>query len=479
MNSREPTPKSTQSKRTHFFRNDAMGDADTVALSNLIKSGSVSKQEVVASAIDRARDMNPVCNAFVSESFDRAMSESMRPDDKVFSGIPTFIKDTDDIIGSPTFVGSAATSNKIAVSDSDLVRQFKTLGFVNLGKSSTPEFGLTGTTEPVKFGPSRNPWNTDHSTGGSSGGAAALVASGVVSIAHANDGAGSIRIPASCCGLVGLKPTRNRLAQIEASKTMPVNILHQGIVTRSVRDTAAFYTAIENAGLANPALPMIDSVDHPIQRRLRIALLTETSGTPVDGDCVDAAQKAAKICESLGHHVDSIAHPFDPQVMEDFFLYWSWMAFMVKNFGKLLVDRSFNKSKLEPLANGLSSEFFKNIHRFPFIVCRLKKFARTYAKFFNKYDVLLTPTLGHAPPKLGYLSTELDFDTAFDRLKTFLPFTPYQNISGAPAITLPITNNAAGLPVGVQFASKYGEDRLLLELALELEKANPWKKITD
>lgn len=479
MTSKTMRERSEQVSRIHSFSNDGMGDHDAVALAELIKTNSISSEEITTAAVQRAKSVNQHCNAIVSESFESAIAASRKNTSGIFAGVPTFIKDTDDIIGSPTTVGSNAVPDKIATEDSNLVKQFKALGFINLGKSSTPEFGLTGTTEPVRFGPARNPWNTNHSTGGSSGGAAALVASGVVPIAHANDGAGSIRIPASCCGLVGLKPTRNRLAAVEASRFMPLNILHQGIVTRSVRDTAAFYSGIESVGMANTALPKIGNVTGPGKKRLKIALLTEASATEVSSDCVQAAHHAARICEDLGHTVEPVKMPFNEQVLEDFFIYWAEMAFAIKHLGRWVIDRKFDKSKLEPLAHGLSKEFLKNIHRFPMIVYRLKKFSQVYAKFFDGYDILLTPTLGHAPPSIGYLSTEENFEIAFERIKTFLPFTPYQNISGAPAITLPIENNSEDLPIGVQFATRYGEDRLLLELAFELEQVNPWKKITD
>ncbi len=464
------------------FSDDVLADHDATALKQMINSGEASVLEIVEASIARAEKVQPQLNAVISESFDSAREKAKQVTRQslsgVFSGIPSFIKDTDNVKGLPTTFGSLAAPRTLAKKNSKFVDQYESVGFINLGKSSLPELGLTGTTEPVAFGPAHNPWHEDYSTGGSSGGAAALVAAGVVPIAHANDGAGSIRIPASCCGLVGLKPTRSRLVNVDGSGIMPVNILHQGVVTCTVRDTVAFYRGAESY-YKNPKLPSMGGVTHGIKRRLKIALVTTSSGASIHKDCVDSAHNAAKLCESLGHQVEVVQFPFSEDVLRHFYNYWGFMAFALKNFGSSLVGKGFDKSKLEPLSHAFSDRFYRAKFTLPSMIYNLKKFSQQYSKFFEEYDILLSPTLATPPPKLGHLSTEIEGETAIQRLVDFIPFTPFQNISGAPAISLPMGVSQQGLPIGIQFAAAYGQDKLLLELALELEQAMPWASLSN
>jgi amidase len=371
-------------------------------------------------------------------------------------------------------MGSRALPNKPADASSRFVKQFLSVGLVNLGKSTLPEFGLTATTESLMTGPTRNPWNPDYSTGGSSGGSAALVAAGVVPLAHGNDGGGSIRIPAACCGLVGLKPSRSRLADAEGSEKMPINIVCQGVISRSVRDTAAFY-AVAEKHYRNPDLPEIGLVQNPGKERLRIGLFTDTpDNTPIHSDSVEAVVTAGRLCEDLGHHVDRISCPFNKQAMGDFLIYWGMLAFYIYHFGRKLFKTDFDRKKLESWTLGLSLFFRKNLLKTPHIIRSLKKFSNQYEKIFSEYDILLTPTLSHAPPKIGYLGPEVSFETHFERIRQYAAFTPPQNIAGAPAISLPLGFSRNGLPIGIQFAAAYGQEKRLLELALELEEARPW-----
>ena len=459
------------------YCNDVLGDLDGVDLAELIKAGDIKAVEVIEAAITRAQKVNPMINAIATKNFEQAFSQAGNSMEAPFGGIPSFIKDTDDVKGLPTFFGSRAISNKPADESSKFVMMYETMGFINLGKSTLPELALTGTTEPLATGETRNPWNLDHSTGGSSGGAAALVASGVVPIAHGNDGGGSIRIPAACCGLVGLKPSRGRLPSRDGSDKMPINIVSHGILSRTVRDTAAFYAAAEKY-FSNPELPEMGFVKYPGKQRLRIALVTDAPYFSPEHYSSNAhVVEIANVCEELGHKVEEIPFPFQVQVMDDFFIYWAALAFSFHHFGEKIVKNTIDKKKFEKFTLGLSHYYRKNILRTPFVLRRLRKFSQQYEDFFNKFDIILSLTASSSAPKLGYLSTELDFNIAFERLKEFIPFTAYQNIAGAPAISLPLGKSKDGLPIGIQFAASYGQDKQLLELAIEMEEARPWSRL--
>ncbi|MCP4115101.1 MAG: amidase [Desulfobacteraceae bacterium] len=459
------------------YCNDVLGTLDGVELAELIAAGEIKAVEVVEAAIARARKVNPSINAIATETFEQALVQAGQIIiNAPFGGVPSFIKDTDDVAGVPTRFGSRAVSERPAATSSKVVSQFNAMGFVTLGKSALPELGLTATTEPLVNGPTRNPWNLDHSTGGSSGGSAALVAAGVVPIAHGNDGGGSIRIPAACCGLVGLKPSLGRLPNRDGADKMPINLVSHGILSRTVRDTAAFYAGAEKC-YANPELPGIGLVTHPGKQRLRIALVTDAPCfSPENSSAVDQVIKAGKVCEELGHKVEEVPFPFHKQVMDDFFFYWAALAFSFHHFGHKVTGSPIDKNKLEKFTFGLSRHYRNNILKTPFVIRRLRKFARAYESFFEEYDILLSLTASDASPELGYLGTELDFDIAFERLKKFIPFTAYQNLAGAPAISLPLGQSRDGLPVGVQFAAALGQEKRLLELAFELEQAMPWPR---
>lgn len=458
------------------FCDDALGASDGVELAGRIQSGEIRASEAVEAAIARAERVNPSLNAIATPLFDSARAQAARSREGLFAGVPTFIKDNDALAGAPVYNGSRTLSATPSESNSPFVEQMLSFGFVSLGKSTMPEFGLTGTCESLLHGPTHNPWKQGFSPGGSSGGSAALVASGVVPIAHANDGGGSTRIPASCCGLVGLKPSRGRLLDMKGAGLVPVRILHQGMLSRTVRDTALFYLAAER-GYRNRKLPELGLVTGA-GRRLRIGFFSELDqAAPAHPDCVAAVRSAAELCESLGHRVERIRPPFDDQFHEDFFLLWAMMAFAVSRFGKQLVHPDFDRTQLEPFTEGLVAHFQENARRAPAAIWRLRRFARKYARVFEQYDVLMNPTLSMPPPEHGFIGPEVPFETALERLKGFIPFTPVQNVSGAPAISLPLAQSASGLPIGIQFATPMGGDRTLLELAFELEEASPWPRL--
>ena len=466
----------TQTNAVTAVCDDVLGTFDAVEIARLIRTGEIQASEAVDAAIARAERVNPSLNAIATSLFDSARQQARRPCPGAFAGVPSFIKDNEAVAGSPVLHGSRGLPRKPAKTSARFAKQFLSLGLINLGKTTMSEFGLTGTTEALVYGPTHNPWKLGFSPGGSSGGSAALVAAGVVPIAHGNDGGGSIRIPASCCGLVGLKPSRGRVAEAEGAELFPVKIVHQGMLSRTVRDTAVFFHAAEHY-YRNPKLPEIGLVTQP-GRRLRIGFFTELDeDTPSHPDCVAAVADAAKLCEALGHSVEEVPRPFDDRFLEDFFLFWAMLAFAATRFGTRLVDPEFDRTKVEEFTEGLARYFQENASGAPMAIWRLRKFARQYALGFDHYDVLMNPTVTMPPPEHGYIGPEVPFETLLERSKWFIPFTPTQNVSGGPAISLPLGRSKEGLPLGVQFASPLGDERTLLELALEIEAAAPWPSL--
>ena len=342
--------------------------------------------------------------------------------------------------------GSAAVRSSPAKHSGVYAKQYMSVGFVCLGKSAMPEFGLNATTEPAHAEPTRNPWNTEYSTGASSGGAAALVAAGVVPIAHANDGGGSIRIPAACCGLIGLKPTRGRHVVPESAQAMPIDLISEGVVTRSVRDTATFHAEAEKY-YRNPALPPIGLVEGPAKRRLRIGVIVDSvAGAPSDAATRAAVEETAQRLAALGHHVETTPSPVAAQFSDDFLLYWAALAFVLKFAGKRIIDPSFDAARLEGLTVGLSDLFMRGFYRLPTALYRLKKSRHEYSRTFDTFDALVTPVVAHTTPKLGHLSPTLPFEELMNRLRNYASFTPLANVTGAPAIALPVSKTPKASP---------------------------------
>jgi amidase len=461
-------------KTIHAFYDDALGEGDAVDVAERLRRGEVSAQEVTEAAIARAERIDPMIRGVVVSCYDRARIEAERESVEYFAGVPTFVKDNSDIAGLATNHGSAAFSAVSAKEDEPFVAQYLAQGYTVLGKSALPEFGLNATTEYVQRDPCRNPWNLDFSTGGSSGGAAALVASGVVPIAHANDGGGSIRIPAACCGLVGLKASRRRHCEKPALKYLPVNLINEGVVTRSVRDTARFCAEAETY-FHNSALPEIGLVEGPGARRLRIGMWMDTivDGS-VDLQTRGAVEDTARLLESLGHTVEPIPAPLNASFAEDFGLYWSLLAFIFEKTGRRLLDPNFDASQLDQLTLGLSNQFKRKFYKAPQFIWRLRHTHHSYARVFDKLDVVLSPVLGHTTASLGHISPEVEFDELFARLMRYAGFTPWANASGGPAISLPVGVNSNNLPLSVQLFANHGAERTLLELAYEIEAARPF-----
>ncbi|MFQ3172671.1 MAG: amidase [Oleispira sp.] len=459
------------------MREDAMGDCDAVGLAKRIFNGEVSVAEVIDAAIARAELVNPKLNAIVTDSFDLARqnaktSTSKNPSNKAaFFGIPTFVKDNTDVQGLPTLFGSRAVANRPAKQNSEFTDQMLSTGLTILGKSTLPEFGIPPTTESIAQGATCNPWNINHSSGGSSGGAAALVASGVVPIAHGNDGGGSIRIPAACCGLVGLKPTRNRLVNMHGTDSLPINVGHEGVITRSVRDTALFMAEAEKH-FRNTRLVTLGHVQAPGKKRLRIGIITGAlKSITIQPDVKRTLNETGLLCESLGHNIEEIAFPFEDQVVDDFITYYSFLFFALHRFGKFVIGPGFDSSEVEKLCAHLSRKFVGDIGKFPFVVRRLKNAIKVTRELHKYYDVLLCPTLSSSAPKNNYICNQaLPANTMLKNMTEFAPFAALQNITGEPAISLPMGTSDNGLPIGMQFSAGYGEDKTLLELAYELEE---------
>jgi amidase len=463
----------------HTFRNDALGDDDTVRLVERLRSSDVSAAELVDAAIARAEAVNPALNAIAYEAFDRARRQAANPESGFFSGIPTFLKDNVDVEGMPTMQGTDAWTPRAVRAHGDFARMFLATGLVPLGKTQLSEFGFSGAAEHPRIGPVRNPWNPGHTAGASSSGSAAFVASGVVPIAHANDGGGSIRIPASCTGLVGLKPTRGRLPLDKQMRQMPLRVVHNGVVTRSVRDTAAFFREAERIGRSSK-LPPIGDVTHPGKNRLRFAVITRSIFRDSDPEVRELTLKTAAMLEELGHHVQHLDSPPVPtHFADDFILYYAFLSFALVRNGHRMFGASFDRAKLDNLTLGFERHATRNLHRLPLAITRLRAMRRRLARFYRTYDAVLTPTVADPPPAIGHFDPTADYQQIIDRLIHWVAFTPLQNATGDPAISLPLAESASGLPVGMMISAAHGQERRLLEVAYELEAARPFRRIQD
>ena len=467
-------------QRVHAFGDDALGDLDATGVADDIRAGRVSRADVIEAAIARTEAVNSALNGLAYEAFaqarETASSASAGAADSFFGGVPTFIKDNVDVAGQPTMQGTDAWVPWDAVADGEFTRLYLASGLVSLGKTQMSEFGFSASAEHPRLGPVRNPWDTDSTAGASSSGSGAFVAAGVVPIAHANDGGGSIRIPASCNGLVGLKPSRGRLPLDPEVRRMPVTIVTNGVLTRSVRDTAAFYRESERIW-RNPKLAPVGDVTGPGRQRLRIAVLTRSVQRECSPEVRKLTLKAASLLEELGHRVEHIDEPPVPASFpDDFVMFWGMLAMAMVRTGRRAFGDTFDRTRLDSLTLGLDRHTTRNLHRLPLAIMRLRRLRRRTAQFFATYDAVLTPTLADETPRVGYLAPT-DYQQVMDRLISWVAFTPLQNVTGEPAISLPFAQSADGMPVGMMLAAGMGQEALLLELAYELEDARPWARI--
>jgi amidase len=467
--------------RVHAFTDDALGDHDAVGLAAEIRAGTVSPLEVVEAAIARVERVQPELNGMATADFDRARERAryVKPGERFFAGVPTFVKDNSDVQGLPTQQGCSAYVARPARADGDFAAMYLGQGVVNLGKSQLSEFGFSASAEFRDLDPVRNPWNTGYSSGASSAGSAAFVASGAVPIAHANDGGGSIRIPAGCNGLVGLTPTRGRVPQDKTLREMPVRIVADGVVTRTVRDTAAFLRESEKH-YRNLQLPPIGDVTGPGRKRLKVAMMIDSVGDlHTDPEVAEAVRGTGKLMESLGHHVEQVDAPVPESFIEDFLSYWSLLATFLLATGKRTLDPSFDRRLTDNLTRGLARNGLRKSYRLPKTLGRLGLSKYVSARFFRDYDVAITPTIALPTPELGWLDPNQSYDVVIDRLIHLANFTPLQNATGDPAISLPMATGANGMPIGVQIAASQGREARLLEVAYELEEAHPFARIQD
>ncbi|MFP4003891.1 MAG: amidase [Alphaproteobacteria bacterium] len=460
-------------------------DYDALGLAGLVKRGEVSAAELAEEAIARIEKHNGALNAVIFTAFDEARERAGKVPDGAFKGVPFLLKDIlGDMAGWPTTQGSAFMRDYRAPVNSELTNRFLAAGLNPLGKTNVPEIGTMPVCEPHFYGPARNPWNTDHTPGGSSGGSAACVAAGIVPVAHANDGGGSIRIPASSCGLVGLKPTRMRNPCGPVLGDVMSGLVEEHIVSRTVRDTAAMLdaTAGPDAGAPYfapppPASFLEESGQDPA--RLRIALSTKNmrNGEPYHPECMAALQAAAKLCEELGHEVSEAAPPVDSAMFAEAFTgMWVAHAAGALDGFAIMAGKTLNSEEFEPFTWALH-EAGKRIAAPQYIMARtfVQMAGREMGRFFQEYDVHLAPTLGEPPARIGRFDTSTDDpETVFGALADYVVDTPVYNATGQPSISLPLHWSADGLPVGVMFSGRLGAEATLLRLAGQIERAAPW-----
>jgi amidase len=461
---------------------------DAVDQATLVAKGEVTPGELLDAAIERIEQLDPALNAVVIRWFDHAREVAVDPalPDGPFRGVPFLLKDLyTSFTGQTVSNGNAAlkAAARVDTFDTTLVARFKAAGLVIAGRTNSPELGSLPTTQPLAWGPTRNPWDHERTPGGSSGGAAAAVATGMVPFANASDGGGSIRIPASCCGLVGLKPSQGRASVGPIRAEAGLGVEH--CVSRTVRDTAALLDAIRGPGIGDtvlappPLRPYADEVG-AAPGRLRVGVLdTHPQGEFVHDDCVEATRATARMLEELGHEVatewpEALA---DEELPSHFGTLWATqMAMGAKQFATTL-GRELTADDLEPV-NRAQADIAKQLSAVDLATAQAAMYAfrrRVQHWWADGWDVLLTPTVAEPPPLLSEFAPQPGDALAQSRRAwRFVPFTPPWNMSGQPAISLPLHWNGEGLPIGVQLVAAYGREDVLIRVAAQLEAAHPW-----
>jgi amidase len=449
---------------------------DAVSLAGMVRRGDISSLEAVDAAIDRSEALNPTLNFLVTETYQRAREKARKGRrDGPFAGTPLLVKDLTDVAGVPTRAGSRSTAaNPPAMDQSPYIDALERAGAVIFGKSSTPEFGASCTTEPLAFGATRNPWNLALSPGGSSGGAAAAVAAGILPMAHANDGGGSIRIPAAACGLVGLKPSRGRTLSAGRSAAR-IATASDHCVSRTVRDTAALL-AVTEAHEPSALFMPVGLVEEPSLRRLRIAMIAVSpSGEAPDAETERALVETESLLKALGHDVRPGVWPFPtPDFTRTFGDYWITAAARHVGRFEAASGRLAGPEDFEPVFLDMARSAEVSPEGVDRLVAELLAAAKAYEDGFADHDLILSPVVAHKRLPLGEMTGRLTWSEMSERFWRYVGYTPIQNISGAPAISLPLGWTADGLPIGIHFGARSGDERTLLELAFELEAAQPW-----
>ena len=461
---------------------------DGIELADLVRRGEVTPKELMDTALGGIEKLNPKLNAVITVLRDQAeMGIDAGLPDGPFTGVPFLIKEILlHAAGVPVNIGSRLAQGFTLPHDTELMVRFRKAGLVTVGTTTTPEFGYNANTEPVLTGSTRNPWNTYRSPGGSSGGAAATVASGIVPMAHANDGGGSIRIPASCCGLFGLKPTRGRVPTGPDYGDALSGIAVEFALTRSVRDAAALLDAVAgpDAGAPHWAEPpkrsFLEEVSTP-PGRLRIAWMEKPlSGVPVDQECVDALHETLKLCEDLGHEVVEEAPEIDAEAFAAATVrVWTANLANMMDTVATLMGRIPSEENLEATSwacylhgkSLMATELLQALDIFTMV-------SRSVGQFFENYELLLSPTTARPPLLLGELNANapgVDAEKWTEQIFTYAPFTNLFNTTGQPAMSVPLAWSRDGLPIGMHFAGRFADEATLIRLAGQLEEARPWK----
>ena len=460
-------------------------DHDGLGLAKLVRDGEVTPKELVTAALAAIEALNPRLNAVVATLADQALAAAEGPlPDGPYRGVPFLIKDlVVSYAGLPTECGSRYYKGWTRDFDSEILRRWKQAGLIVVGKTNTPEFGSSGSTEPVATGATHNPWSLDHTPGGSSGGSAAAVAAGIAPAGHANDAGGSIRGPASCCGLVGLKPTRGRNSLGPDAAEYWNGMVVEHVVTRSLRDTAAILDCTAGPAVGDPhvAPPPARAFLEEVATEpgpLRIGFTTQApDGAGFDPDCLAAVTETAARLESLGHRVEEAAPQWDVMLMGEavMAIFAAAVASDVEaraaETGVAPSNAVLEKNNLWLWERGRALSAIDLLQA----TRKLNTVSRQFARFFEDFDIWLTPTMAQLPPKLGYLHADVDeVERFFQRLWQFNPFNSVYNVTGLPAISLPLHMSQSGLPVGVMLGARFGGEATLFRLSGQLERAQPW-----
>jgi amidase len=467
-----------------------MSDSDlmfrgAVALAAMVRSGEVSARELTELSLERIEALNPALNAFVEVDAERALdtAEKIGSDDRrPFAGVPVAVKNNRAVAGMRLTYGCSLMSSFVCDYDHNVTRRLREAGFVIVGTTTLPEYGILPVSEARLFGPTRNPWDLERTPGGSSGGAAAAVAAGIVPVAHGNDGGGSIRIPAACCGLVGLKPSRGRISVAPELGDSSLGI--DGMLTRSVADTAAILDVLAGyePGDATWAPPPATSfaeaaAGDPGRMRIAMTKLPPVPGAELDPVCGGAADRGAELLRSLGHDVVEVDPPWQEEGLSELFgvVFSSQIALSIAYSGHV-GGRTPTAEDMEPMSWAIFSMVGKlGTLEQQAAVVRLQAYARRLVAWLSDYDSLLTPALAERPLPLGTLDTAAENPmSTFTRSGLFTPFTPVFNASGQPGISLPLYEGEDGLPLGVQIIGAPAGEERLLALATQLEEAQPW-----
>jgi amidase len=455
----------------------------------LVRSGEVSSRELVEASLVAIDRLNDDLNAVVTRCDERALAEAdaVQPgDDRPLAGVPLLVKDLAALTeGVRTTMGMRALEDWAPSHDSATVRRLRGAGAIVVGKTNLPELGILPVSEPLRFGPARNPWDTSRTPGGSSGGSAAAVAAGIVAIAHGNDGGGSIRIPASCCGLVGLKPARGRVSWAPDLSELAAGFATDGVLTRSVRESAlgldiiAGYEPGDPYWAPDPSGSFVGAVGRD-PGKLQVAFIVESpNGVPVHDDCVSATARAAELLESLGHDVQQVEIEVDEGYVENFVTVWVAGTANEVNTWSRLAGRELDVDLLEPLTRQMYDMSLQlSATDYLGALDWLHDYSRRIVSMWEGIDVLLTPTLAQPPIEVGGLEPA-EGEPPIKMLMNageWVPFTPVWNVTGQPAVSLPLHQSEAGLPIGVQLVGPPAGEELLISLAAQVEAAEPWSE---